>query len=235
MLARGCDRTAAKNPRTGFGEPIWRVNRLATSVPETMSQSQTRTLGTVTQRDNHRRDNFWGNDEQDDDDVEDGHDQTSTTMSDAKAEHIAKEELKKGATFLSPRALQQPDEYDLHPYPTAVEMTDPCLNVREHDGQLETSYGLYPRRYDDYGNISTGKIANREHSRFMAIVERIVDSWIQRGKIRHAEKGEVGEPNTLLSEADRQKRLGQSDDYEIVAMLAKAREWPNGVADYFEN
>lgn len=205
-----------------------------------MSQSQ-HSGSMPTRRDKHRRDNFWGesDDANEDDaniDIDDGHRDTAQGISDAKAEHTAKEELKKGATFISPRALRRPDEFDLHPYPMVVEMTEPCLNVREHDDQLQTVYGLYPRRHDEYGHISTGKIANRDHGTFMKIVERIVDSWIRRGKIRHAEKGSVDEPNTLMAEADRRKRDNDDDhDYEIVADLVKAREWPNGVKDYFEN
>ena len=179
-------------------------------------------MAETTDRSRHRRDNFWGDDAQDEPST--GHDELAGTD---RAEWVAKELLKHDATFVSPIALTEPDEYDTHEEPTTTEMSDPREWQRETEGQLLTSYGLYPRRVDEeHGYISPGKIEDRPAEAFRSLVERILATWVARDELRRAEV------DVFLEEAMRMKRRNRLSDIDIVAELVRARDYG---LDYFED
>lgn len=179
-------------------------------------------MADTTDRSRHRRDDFWGDEEAPA--PSRGHAELPGTD---RGEWIAKELLKHDATFVSPLALQEPGEYDIHDEPTTTEMSEPREWQRETEEQLLTSYGLYPRRVDEeHGYISSGKIEDRPTEEFREVVADILLAWVARDELL------LAKIESFLEEAMILKRRNHLTDVDIVARLVRAREF--GV-QYFED
>lgn len=182
----------------------------------------------------YRRDNYFGDSDDEDQRERVGHSQFAGT---AKAEWAAKTLLKDGVGRLDPIVLEQDpstcpvdceafDEHGecehqdwvLHDEETSAELSEPKHYIREVDTQLRTSDGLYRRRENaECGHlVSGGAIPDRPTEEFLGIVE----DWLQylqqlnsRITITHAES------ERLMQLARELKQSGEKHDVTILRML----------------